>query len=213
MRVFHQLNLQPVLDAAVTSFFDPPITVKNLFFAIEWYAMATAYTEVRLVNAMTALENLIDSNLTEEEAFIQPRRTFNKTRKVLRKVTRDCLDRWSDQPEAAREELGEKLGDLNRRSLRHKLRLLAVRWNVPLDGISDTQISKAINARNAIVHTGHYRATEGDPSLWDHMTVVRELVVRFLLTAISYRGQYISYTGGYHFAHFPPSDPASDTPP
>ena len=82
MRVFHKLNLQPVLDAAIVSFFDPHVEVKNLFFAIEWFAMATTYNEVRLVNAMTALENLIDSNLSEEEALIEPRREFDKTRKA-----------------------------------------------------------------------------------------------------------------------------------
>jgi len=207
MRVFHKLNLQPVLDAAVTSFFAPPIEVKNLFFAIEWFAMATTYNEVRLVNAMTALENLIDSNLTEEEALIEPRREFDKTRKALRAVIRACLDRWSPNRAAtAREELGEKLLDLNRRPLRRKLHLLAARWSVPLDGIGDEQIGRAIKARNAIVHSGHHPATEDGPDLWDHMTIVRELVVRFLLTAIGYRGQYISHVGGYHLALFPPGE-------
>lgn len=214
MRVFHKLNLQPVLDAAIASFFDPPVEAKNLFFAIEWFAMATTYNEVRLVNAMTALENLIDSNLTEEEALIEPRREFDKTRKVLRKVIRACLDRWSpDRAEAARAELGEKLLDLNRRPLRRKLYLLAARWNVPLDGISDAQIAEAIKARNAIVHSGHHPTAEDGPDLWDHMTVVRELVVRFLLTAIGYHGQYISHVGGYHLAHFPPGDIDTDAPP
>lgn len=214
MRVFHKLNLQPVLDAAIASFFSPPLDAKNLFFAIEWFAMATTYNEVRLVNAMTALENLIDSNLTEEEALIEPRREFDKTRKVLRRVIRACLDRWSpDRAQAAREELGEKLLDLNRRPLRRKLYLLAARWGVPLDGISDTQISMAIKARNAIVHSGHRTAGEDGTELWDHMTVVRELVVRFLLTAIGYRGQYLSHVGGYHFANFPPGGTEPDPSP
>jgi len=213
MRVFHKLNLQPVLDAAIVSFFDPPVEVKNLFFAIEWFAMATTYNEVRLVNAMTALENLIDSNLTVEEALIEPGREFEKTRKVLRKVIRACLDRWSaDRAEAAREELGEKLLDLNRRPLRRKLYLLAARWKVPLDGISDAQIAQAIKARNAIVHSGHHPTAEDGPDLWDHMTIVRELVVRFLLTAIGYRGQYITHVGGYRLAHFPPVDGEVEAP-
>lgn len=205
MRVFHKLNLQPVLDAAVSSFFDPPVDVKNLFFAIEWFVMATTYNEVRLVNAMTALENLIGSNLIEEEKLIEPGREFNKTRRVLRKVISACLDRWPPgRATAALEELNEKLLDLNRRSLRRKLHFLAERWNVPLDGISDVQISKAIKVRNSIVHSGHHSATEDSSDLWEHMTILRELVVRFLLTAIGYRGEYISHVGGYHFAHFPP---------
>ena len=129
-------------------------------------------------------------------------------------MIRTCLDRWSPaRAEAAREDLGEKLLDLNRRPLRRKLYLLAARWNVPLDGISDVQISQAIKARNAIVHSGHHPTAEDGPDLWDHMTIVRELVVRFLLTAIGYHGQYISHVGGYRFAHFPPDDTDADTPP
>lgn len=95
MRVFHKLALQPALDAAIASFFNPPVEAKNLFFAIEWFAMATTYNEMRLVNAMTALENLIDSNLTEEEGLIEPKREFDKTRKIIRKVVRACVDQWS----------------------------------------------------------------------------------------------------------------------
>jgi hypothetical protein len=34
------------------------------------------------------------------------------------------------------------------------------------------------------------------------MTLVRELVVRFLLTAIGYRGPYISHLRGLHHASF-----------
>jgi hypothetical protein len=212
MRVFHKLNLQPVLDAAVAGFFNPPVDAKNLFFAIEWFAMETTYDEVRLVNAMTALENLVDSNLTEDERRIESPREFEKTRRVLRKVIGACLERWSaERADAARQELGEKLLDLNRRALRRKLHLLAARWNVPLDGITDDQISQAIKARNAIVHAGHYPATDDGPDLWHHMTIVRELVVRFLLTAIGYRGQYISHVGGYRIGNFPPGE--TDTGP
>lgn len=205
MRVFHKLNLQPALDAAIASYFNPPLEARNLFFAIEWFTMDSTYNEVRLVNAMTALENLIDSNLTPEEALIEPKPAFEKTRRALRKVIRICLERWSpERAEAAREELGEKLLDLNRRPLKRKLYLLAERWRVPFDGISETQVTRAIRARNAIVHSGHHPSLSEGPDLWDHMTLVRELVVRFLLTAIGYRGDYLSHFGGYRHAHFPP---------
>jgi hypothetical protein len=33
--------------------------------------------------------------------------------------------------------------------------------------------------------------------------VVREIAARFFLTAIGYKGRYISYIGGYHDANFP----------
>lgn len=43
MRTIHFLNQQPVFDSAVMSFFNPPIQIKNLFFAIEWFAMDSTW--------------------------------------------------------------------------------------------------------------------------------------------------------------------------
>jgi hypothetical protein len=205
MRVFHKLDQQGVLDAGVAAYFNPPIAVNNLFFAIEWFAMTSTYNEVRLVNAMTALENLIDSNLSDDEARIEPEKAFEKTRRALRKTIRSCIEKWpAAQADEAYEQLGEKLRGLNRRSFRRKLSLLAARWQVPLDGLSEMQIRQAITARNAIVHKGYHAGSDEGPDLWDHMTVVRELVVRFLLTALGYRGRYLSHVDGYHDAQFPP---------
>jgi hypothetical protein len=211
-RTFHPLNQQPVFDAAVNSFFNPPFEVKNLFFAIEWFAMEATYNEVRLVNAMTALENLVASNLGDNDALIQPEKEFEKTSRVLRKVLRRCVDKWSsEKAERADEvvkELNERLADLNRRSILRKLMTLARRWSVPLDGIVEDKIKAAKQARDRIVHRGHYYDDdkEGSDDLWQHVTVVREIVVRFLLTAIGYHGGYISYIGGCHDAQFPPGN-------
>ena len=210
LRIFHPRNQQPVFDAAVNSFFNPPFEVKNLFFAIEWFAMEAMYNEVRLVNAMTVLENLIASNLEDNDALIQPKKDFEKTRRALRAVLRRCIGKWStDDAKKADEivmELNERLADLNRRSILQKLAALAKRWSVPLDGISEDKIKAAKQARDLIVHRGHYydNGKEEGNDLWEHVTVVREIVVRFLLTAIGYRGVYFSYIGGCHDAQFPP---------
>lgn len=212
MRVVHKLDQQRLLDAAVTSWVDPPIEAHNLFFAIEWFSMATTYNEVRLVNAMTALENLIDSNLGDSEKHIEASRAADRTRRALRNVVVRCLAQWSpDEAESVAAELTPKLRDLNRRSLRDKLYRLAARWQVPLDGISDEHIRGVIAQRNAIVHSGQHRPSATGPDLWHHMTIVRELVVRFLLSAIRYRGGYISHVGGYHLAEFPPGDASTTT--
>lgn len=209
-RTFHHLSQQPVFDAAVNSFFNPPFEVKNLFFAIEWFSMEATYNEVRLMNTMTALENLVASNLDANDALIQPGKEFEKTRRVLRKVLSQCVGKWSSE-EANRAdeivlELNERLADLNRRSILKKLMTLAGRWPGLLDGIGEDKIKAAKQARDRIVHRGHYYddGKEGSDDLWEHVTVVREVVVRFLLTAIGYRGGYISYIGGCHNALFPP---------
>ena len=208
MPVFHFLNQRLIFEAAVRSYYEPPIKGANLFFAIEWFAMDASYTEVRLINAMTALEYLVESNLGESDQLIQPRNAFDKSRRVLRGVICACLAKWQPtDADAVLPELDEKLADLNRRSLLRKLDLLAQRWNVPLDDIGRARIAAAKRARDWITHRGQYykQAKEGDPGLWEHVTIVREVVARFLLAAIGFEGGYLSYVGGYHDAQFPRS--------
>jgi hypothetical protein len=208
--IIHFLAQESIFKAAVTSFFSPPVVVNHLYFAIEWFAMVATYNEVRLVNAMTALENLIDSNLSRNEALILPRNQFDKIRRVLFSIIRACVSKWA--PDTAEEvliELNEKLLDLNRRSLLRKLETLRQRWNVPLNGIDDGTLKAAKQARDKVVHRGQYYedAKESDADLWTHVTVVREVAVRFLFTAIGFKGRYISHMGGYHDAEFPPLGP------
>ena len=129
---------------------------------------------------------------------------------ILRIVLSDCIGRWSSDREELTKELvadfNERLNDLNRRSILDKLNALIQLWNVPLEGISESQLKAAKKARDLIVHRGHYYDNDEKTSgvLWDHFTVIKELVVRILFMAIGYRGQYISYVGGMHHAHFPP---------
>jgi hypothetical protein len=156
-RIVHSIAQEAIFNAAITSFFDPPVVIKHLFFAIEWFGMDAGYTEVRLVAAMTALENLIDANAQDEEALIQPRKEFDKTRRALRKVIRACLEKWSPSDgDAVLKELNEKLADVNRRPLLAKLDLLAKRWGVPLEDISQLSLQSAKNARDRIIHRGTY---------------------------------------------------------
>ncbi|WP_411727650.1 hypothetical protein [Methyloglobulus sp.] len=206
--VFGYVNQQPIFKVAVTSFFDPPFVVQNLFIAIDWFAMGTTYAEVRLVNTMTVLENLIASNLGESDMLILPdKKEFEKYRRTLRKVLKQCIKKWSrdeTKNEDILSDINERLADLNRRSIIQKLNILAERWSVPLDGITPKQIKAAKNARDSIVHRGHYDKDGSSKELWKHAMVVREIVIRFLFTAIGYQGKYISQLGGYHEAQFPP---------
>ncbi|MHA4868854.1 hypothetical protein ACXZ1M_14245 [Duganella sp. PWIR1] len=207
MRIIHFLHQTPIFLAAVNSHFSPPIKIKNLFHAIEWFTMDVTYNEVRLINAMTVLENLVASNLDDDATFITEPKEFKKTKEVLRKVIRACVEQWPSANNAAAsevvKELNERLNDLNRRSIFNKLTLLIRQWSIPLEGITEEQIKDAKKARDLIVHRGHY-ATDKDDELWEHVTIIRELVVRFLFTAIGYNGPYISLVGGLHHTVFPP---------
>ena len=215
MRTIHYLDQQPIFEASVRSFFEVPFKARNLFFAIEWFSMDSSYNEVRLVSAMTVLENLVASNLDDKDSLIRPAGEFKKTRAVLRDVIRRCTQKWgTEDTELVKEittELNERLGDLNRRSILKKLKILTDRWSVPLDGISEAQIISAKRARDLIVHRGHYydEGIDDTDELWHHVTVVHEIVVRFLFTAIGYRGRYISFLGGMHHADFPPPSQAT----
>ena len=71
LRAIRSQRQKEFFSAAVTSFFTPPIAAEQLFFAIEWFAMDVTYNEMRLVCAMTALENLIEANLAFEPVMQQ----------------------------------------------------------------------------------------------------------------------------------------------
>lgn len=207
IRIIHPIQQKEIFLAAVESFDNPPIIAKHWYFAIEWFVMEGTYNEVRLVCAMTALENLLDANLDASDTIIQPKKEFKRTSLVLGVMMRICIRLWS--PGSFTEvssDLAAKLADLNRRSFRWKLRTLASRWGVPLKGISEHALRDAIQARNRVIHRGQYYedAEPGDADLWAHVTVIREIVVRFIFTIIGYRGKYSSYIGEPHGAHFPP---------
>jgi len=210
LQTVNYMNQQPILNAAVTSFFSPPVNIRNLYFAIEWFSMDATHNEVRLLNAMTALENLVASNLDDERAQILPVKDFEKIRKTLRQIIKKCTAKWSSAEEQKKSEvvvdLNEKLIDLNRRAIFQKIKALAAQWAVPLAGISDEQIKAAKQARDRIIHRGHYYEDDnnGQVDLWEHVTVARELIVRFLLTVIGYKGKYTTYIAGHNSVDFPP---------
>ena len=206
MRVFHFMDQQDIFETAVKSFFNPPLTVKNLFFAVEWFAMNSSYSEVRLVNAMTVLENLIASNLSEEEKLVRPKKEFEKVRKNIRCVLKETIDEWFDndgERAIALREINEKMPDLNRKTLLKKLNILIERWSVPMHGINETDILAAKKARDLIVHQGCYDYNHSE-ELWVHVTIIREIIVRIILTVLGFKGRYVSHVGGFHDVQFPP---------
>jgi hypothetical protein len=212
--VMHPMRLQPHLDAAVSSFFAPPIAVKNLGFALEWFAMPATYTEMRLMNVMTALENLIDSNLADSDKLFLPEKKFKRVAADIRQAVADQLASVaSDETTRSLVQelvsaLQQKVPDLNRRPLADKLKTLADRWQVPLDGLPVDDIGNAISARNKVVHRGYYQeshaGTPSSRSLWGAYLLMREVAVRFVLTIIGFKGTYLSFRGGQHDVAFPP---------
>jgi len=220
--VIHPMTLQGFFQRAVAAYFSPPISVKNLSYAMEWFAMDAAYTETRLMNAMTALECLTDSNLSPDETAFFSQKRFRKIAEHVRKAAPAALAATKGEANEGAQPLAEqaflgslpaKLMDLNRRPIAEKVMLLADRWGVPLwDLLTDGAMANAFSARNKIVHRGwYYQPDAGTPEerdLWDHVYLMREVVIRFVLTALRYEGSYLSFHGGQHDVVFPPP-PAS----
>lgn len=200
--ILHWLNLGEIFSCAVRSFFAPKINVKNLKFAIKWYTMRANYTEGLLIASMTVLENLLDSNLDDADTHLMSESQHRKLRRKIRCVIESEVGEWNlDEVGQIKlmKDLTDRLVDLKRRSLLDKLLILAERWGVGIDDISVEEIQLAKKVRDHVVHRGHYQSkNESDGDVHDQVLVVRELVARFLLTALGFTGTYFSYRGGYH---------------
>lgn len=215
--VFHPMTLQGIFDAALASHANPPVVAKGIGYTIEWITLATTYSEMRLTNAITALEHLADSNLPESDQLFLPKKAFEAFAKRLRKFAADDLAATFAEAEPAqlasieamRAAMPGKLKDLNRRPLFERVIALADRWQVPLGGLDPAAIRAAIVARNSIVHRGYYyepdRGSREQADLRDHVLTMREVAIRFVLTLIGYRGTYLSFRGGQHDVTFPPA--------
>lgn len=204
--VIHMMDRQPIFDAAARSYFNPPYAVENLWMALEWIVMPATFNEARVVNAMTALENLVSAN-TRDVAYLLDEKPFDNLRKALKKTIDGFLrdNQLDSDGSNLGDELCGKLQELRRRSLRRKLDVLLERWSVPTDDIGKKKIRSALEARNNIVHEGRYYVDgTSQVSLYEHIGVVRELVSRVVFRAIGFEGRYVSHLGGYHQAIFPP---------
>jgi len=210
MPPFHPLNRQPIFNCVVRFCVDQPKETAKLRFAIDWLTMDATYTEVRLIQAMTAIENLIAILLKESERsifknsknFVELKRRLETT---INQFAASC-DEHQSNPNLGKD-VSNKLNELNRRSLKKNMLKLFDQYSVPISDIRN-EISHAIEARNKIIHRGrYYEDGKKLPDLWNHVTVIRELLVRLLLSIIQFEGRYESYFGVWHSAHFPPSKP------
>jgi hypothetical protein len=200
--IFSPLHLDAIFQCAIKFHFQPAFEVRNLHFAIQWFVMRPFYREAHLISLMTVLENLIDSNLPDEDTLLLSPQRFEKLRKGLSKVIKTEVLEWTTDPaeqKAFVQDLNNRLTDLKRRSLVDKLVLLGKRWGVKFEDIAMSEIREAKTARDHVVHRGQYEPKPGaSADLYDHILTVREMVVRFILTALQFEGRYMSYRGGYH---------------
>lgn len=206
MPPFQPNALKAFFAAAVKAHDHSPGDFRKLHFAITWLVMHAPYTEGRLIAAMTALENLISIHLAGKDLLIQSESQAKKLRRAVREAAQIYAEaNIEDTGDRRRllDELEKKMPDLNRRTLRQKIDILAERWAVSLADLDSETIDAAKKARDLIVHTGTFTGpAESELGAFTHMLVARELVVRFILAALSYHGSYGSYVGSYHKRKF-----------
>ncbi len=211
--VIHPMIRQTFFETVVTRYFETPDALRPLDHLLEWSSLGGLYVENKLMAAMTALEALVDANLEPDASQLLPTKQFKALAAALRTTARDHFGTLSDTPEsrAFLDAIPGKLADLNRRPLAQRIQRLADLWAVPAkDLLEGDGLAGAVRTRNLIVHRGR-SSDEGRPrprDLHDHVDFLRELLIRFILTRLNYRGQYLAYDRGMRFVAFPP---ASDT--
>lgn len=204
---FSCLDLKDIFVCAVKSYSKQGI--ENLYNSITWFNMNFSYNEANFISSMTVLENIIDSNLTEEDKSFLSKESYESLRKDLSSAVKIKLNHWiKDKEERGRilQQINDKFPDLKRRSFIEKMNLLKRRWGVDLSGIDESRIKNAKSARDQVVHKGKYvprhAAVSEEMNLYEHILTVREVAVRFILTAIDFEGRYFSYIHGQEHCEF-----------
>lgn len=191
---FTVFDYATIFKQAVESHFFERGRAKKIDIAIEWFTMPSGYREAKLTSAMTVLENLLTANLSDADLTLRNANQFKKLRSNILDAARAKLEELGATKETIDDEIKtmrEKLSDLNRRTLKDKINILAKRWGVPLDGISEDALGEAKRARDHIVHQGQYISKDPD-ELLRHIRLTRELVIRFILAALEFEGEYTS---------------------
>jgi hypothetical protein len=210
---FTPFDYAQIFRQAVASHFFEIGRAKKIDIAIEWFTMPAGYREAKLTSAMTVLENLLTTNLSATDLNLRSDKQFKKLRDELLDAGERKLEELGSTKESIEEEVKTtraKLEDLNRRTLKDKLHLLAKRWGVPFDGISEKALGDAKRARDHIVHQGQYAPKDPRADLMAHVRLTRELVVRFVLAALEFEGAYTSPMSGEHGQAFKVLPPQLD---
>lgn len=181
LQPFHYLSMEPIFGFACDTFFTRPEEIDRLDPAIRWLTAAAQYDESRLMNAMSALENILQD---APQSFLQ-RGAFGRLASDVRKVLR--------QHEGT-EAMLAKVAELNRRSFREKLEWLIAERGIVTSDMPEGWLATIIAARNTIVHTGLSEVpADDDPDVLDHTIWAREIVTRMVLERLGFVGAYRSW--------------------
>lgn len=201
MAPFDLLSMGQIFGCAVQSFEDRPETVELLDPAIRWLTASVAYEESRLINAMSALESIL-ARSDLPSLFLDDLAAFT----VLKKKVRAFLKK-----EKAPSRMGGKVDELNRRSFRDKLEDLIAHHAIATADFPVNWLPAIIEARNSIVHTGVAPdLPSADAHMLNHIVWAREIVVRIILDALGFEGQFQSWLHASAYRSFPKCRPMQE---
>ena len=196
--VQHQLNHDPMLKALVDRYFDVGPIPEVIWTALGWMQSDTTFDELRFLTAMTALETLIETELSAKRGTTIAKSDFAELRTSLEAAV-DGSSLSSDEKAIFR----QRVSGLNRRSFREKIDALFHHYRIPRDDFDAAAIKSLVDLRNDIVHRGQISETD---KAWPKIILVRELIVRILLSVIGFEGRYCCYIGGLHDREFKLAD-------
>lgn len=192
---FHFLNLEPIFKSACQSPPDVRARFLELDSALRWLLAPGHYDESRLLGAMTALENIVEQTYPSNKNPLMKRSVFEKFAKAVRALMREMA-----LPDAAL----AKVPELNRANFIDKVMRYVSEHGIVVADFPNGGLDPVIKARNVVVHTGiYFNDTPGQIDLWDHILVARELVIRILLDALKFEGNYFSALHGDEQLRFP----------
>jgi hypothetical protein len=191
-------GLEAFLRAVALAVVDGRGTLQALRAALQWLAIPTSQSELRLFCAATAIENLIAGGLEGEELCLLPRETFRQARRAAKEALLQALPHLDA---GARDRMLLR----NDAGLRTKIERLLRKWGAPTDHLPDGALRDAVKARNDITHRGinSVPAASGRVEVWAHAMVLREIAFRLVFARLGYQGPYVSYVGSRHERQFP----------
>ena len=202
MAPFHELHMEPIFACACDSYFDRHDAIEQLDAAIRWMTAPVAYDESRLINAMSALENILDRCGLEQVDTFMSASAFKRVASRVRALLAEL-----DVPAG----MAGKVPELNRRSLAEKVTALLAARGVTVADMPDGWLALVIRQRNTIVHTGMSGDFgEHEPDTLDHTIWVREIVTRIILERLGFEGAYRSWLHHDEQLHFPECIPMQD---
>lgn len=196
---FGLLYLEPIFQRACESYPELADQVAQLDPAIRWLTAPVAMWEQHLVNAMTALEAVLDRTSPEGTRSFLSGSKFKKLSKVVKGLLED---------KAAPAGMIEKLPELNRRSFKDQLDALLSYRKIPTADFPEGWLDEVLKSRNLIVHTGVALVTQDESSVTlDQIIRPREIAIRLILERIGFTGPYNSWLHKDEMLHFPACEP------